>query len=180
MESTKQDGRIDIPDSAVSVSSKTASPERVYAALADLNRHSVWGSTNAQKKNYGLTSISAPAGTAEVGTEFSSTGIDPMGTFADHSVVTEATRPMLFEYVTEGHLKPKKSGKPGSDTTITHRYEIKESGEGCTVTYRSHISRWTNAPRIMTARLMRPVVKAAMTSTTKRSLRSLIASADQR
>ena len=174
------DGRIDIPDTVGSVRTEAVSAEQVYGALADLSRHAVWGGTAKQKKNYGLTSIDAPAGAASVGTEFRSTGVDPMGSSSDRSVVTEASRPGLFEWVTEGHLTPKKSAKPACDTTITHRFEVESTGEGCTVTYRAHIARWTNPPAALTSRLMGPLVRAMMSSYTKKMLHNLIASADQR
>jgi hypothetical protein len=84
-----------------------------------------------------------------VGTEFNSTGADPMGSFTDRSVVTEATSPSVFEFVTEGHLDQKKQGKPACDTRITYRFEIVPTGTGSTVTYRLHISKWTNAPAVL-------------------------------
>lgn len=114
------------------------------------------------------------------GTEFRSTGIDLGGTFSDRSVVTEASRPHLFEFVTEGTLTRKKARKPACETTFTHRYEIAEQGDGSVVTYRGHAVRWTNPPSGLTTRLMRPLVKAMFASMAKRTLRNLIASADQR
>jgi len=181
MEKTKAaNGRIDIPDTVVSVSTAAVSAEQVYEALADLSRHEVWGGSMHKKDNYGLTSLDAPAGAASVGTEFRSTGTDPMGTFSDRSVVTEASRPSLFECVTEGHLVPKKAGKPECDTTITHRYEITSTGDGCTITYRGHIARWTNPPGELTSKLMRPIVRMIAGSYAKKTLKNLIASADQR
>ena len=67
-----------------------ASAETVYAVLADLSTHTVWAGERQGKRTRLLT-IDAPAGPAVVGTEFSSTGSDPMGSFSDRSVVTEAT-----------------------------------------------------------------------------------------
>ena len=172
-------GRIDLPDTEASVGSASVSAERVYGALADLSRHTVWGGSMHKKKNFGLTSLDAPAGPASVGTEFRSTGVDPMGRFSDRSVVTEASRPSLFEYVTEGHLEPKKKGKPASETTITHRFEIEPRSDGCLVTYRGHVARWTNPPSSLTSGLLRPIVRAVVKSYSKKMLRNLIASADQ-
>lgn len=180
MQSSKETGRIDIPDTVVSISTQEVSAEQVYGALADLSRHQVWGGSMHKKKNFGLTSLDAPAGAASVGTEFKSSGLDPMGRFSDRSVVTEATRPKLFEYVTEGHLTPKKTGKHACDTTITHRFEIEETGEGCVVTSRDHVARWTNPPGMLTSKLMRPLVRMIVSGLSKRTLKNLIASADQR
>ena len=169
-----ENGRIDVPDTVVSVTSD-ASAERVYGTLADLSTHSVWGGSMHKKKNYGLRSLDGPAGPASVGTEFRSTGVDPMGSFSDRSVVTEANSPSVFEYVTEGHLEPRKKGKPASATTITHRFEIAQKGTGCAVTYRSHVSRWTNAPGMLTSAIMRPLVRTITASYAKKMLRNLTA-----
>src|SRR5437899_7415846 len=160
MQGSRSDSKFDIPDQVASISSSSVSPGQVYEALADLRRHAVWGGTMHRKRDHGITSIDAPAGAAQVGTEFRSTGSDPAGTFSDRSVVTEATRPSVFEFVTEGHLTPKKKDRPEGDTTITFRYQITPNGGGCTVSYRGHVTRWTNPPKILTSRLVRPLAKA--------------------
>jgi Polyketide cyclase / dehydrase and lipid transport len=167
-----QDGRIEMPDMIVSQSADVP-PARIYATLADLSTHTAWAGSMYGKKNFGLRTMDASADPAAVGTEFSSTGIDPMGSFTDHSVVTEATSPSVFEFVTEGHLDPKKQGKPASDTRITYRFEIAPSTSGSTVTYRAHMSKWTNAPAFLRAAALRPVARMAMKSYTKKLLRNL-------
>ncbi len=171
-------GKIEIPDAVASVTTPNVSAERVYGALADLNRHTIWGGSKNGKRP-GLLSLDAPAGAAIVGTEFRSTGIDLGGTFSDRSVVTEASRPRLFEFVTEGTLTKKKQGRLGSETTFTHRYEIAEHGAGCVVTYRGRAVRWTNPPFGLTSRVLRPIIRMMFASMAKRTLRNLIASADQ-
>lgn len=175
---TAEDGRIDLADMTVSVTADVA-PERVYNALADLPTHTVWAGTMHAKKSFGLLTLDAPAGSAGVGTEFHSTGIDPMGSFRDRSVVTEATRPSVFEFVTDGHLEPKKRGKPASDTRITYRFEISGSGTRATVQYRVHVSRWTNAPAFLRSRPLQPLARAAMRGVGRRLLRNLVAYAAQ-
>jgi len=112
--------------------SSRAQAEAVYDMLADIRSHLEWGGRQ-QKKAYRLRSIDSPDGPARVGTEFSSTGADAMGTFADSSVVTEASRPSLFEFVTEAKLSTKK-GKVVEWTTI-HRYEIASQADGCRIGY---------------------------------------------
>jgi hypothetical protein len=84
-----------------------ATTEAVFAVLADLSSHIVWAGERQGKRTRLLT-IDAPAGPAVVGTEFHSTGADPMGTFSDRSVVTEATPGKAFEFVTEARLTTKK------------------------------------------------------------------------
>ena len=106
----------------------TAPAEIVYDRLADVRNHLEWGGTMQPKDNFRLLSIDAPEGPALVGTEFQSTGADAMGRFADSSVVTEATRPSVFEFVTEARLSTKK-GKVVEWTNI-HRYELTPAGRG--------------------------------------------------
>ena len=123
-----EDGRIDMPDLVVSAA-REVPPERIYATLANLSTHTTWAGSMHGKKNFGLRTLEASASPAVVGTEFRSTGADPMGSFTDRSVVTEATSPSVFEFVTEGHLEPKKQGKPACDTRITYRFEIAPAGD---------------------------------------------------
>ena len=110
-----------------------APAEVVYDLLSDIRSHLEWGGRMQPKKSYRLLSVDAPEASATVGTEFSSSGADGMGTFADSSVVTEASRPSLFEFVTEARLSTKK-GKV-VEWTLVHRYEIAGQGERCRVSY---------------------------------------------
>ena len=167
-----EDGRIDMPDLVVSASASVP-PERIYATLADLSTHTTWAGSMHGKKNFGLRTLEASASPAVVGTEFRSTGADPMGSFTDRSVVTEATSPSVFEFVTEGHLEPKKQGKPACDTRITYRFEIAPAGTGSTVTYRVHISKWTNAPAVLRSAVLRPIARIVTKSYAKKMLRNL-------
>ena len=105
-----EDGRIDMPDLVVSVGANVP-PERIYATLADLSTHTTWAGSMHGKKNFGLRTLEASVSPAVVGTEFRSTGADPMGSFTDRSVVTEASDPSVFEFVTEGHLEPEEAGE---------------------------------------------------------------------
>ncbi len=100
----------------------------VYDLLADVRTHLEWAGAKQPKENFRLLTIEAPEGPASVGTEFRSTGADPGGRFADSSVVTEASRPSVFEFVTEAHLTTRK-GKVVEWTNI-HRYELAERAEG--------------------------------------------------
>jgi hypothetical protein len=167
-----EDGRIDMPDLVVSQRASVA-PEWIFATLADLSTHTTWAGTMHGKRNFGLRSLEASASPAVVGTEFRSTGADPMGAFTDRSVVTEATIPSVFEFVTEGHLDPKKRGKEPSDTRITYRFEIVPAGAGSTVTYRLHLSKWTNPPVVLRSAVLRPIARMATKSYANRLLRNL-------
>jgi hypothetical protein len=174
-----QDGRIEMPDLVVSVA-MGVSPERIYATVADLSTHTTWAGSMHGKANFGLRTLEAPDPPTVVGTEFRSTGADPMGSFTDRSVVTEATSPSVFEFVTDGHLEPKKPGKPACDTRITYRFEIAPEGTGSTVTYRIHISRWTNAPVVLASAVLHPLARMVTKSYSKRMLRNLAAYASER
>ena len=121
-----------------------APAEAVYDLLADIGSHLEWGGRRQPRKSYRLLSIDGPDGPATIGTEFRSTGADAMGEFADSSVVTEATRPGLFEFVTEARLSTKK-GKVVEWTNV-HRYEIAAQPDGCRITYTVRILRISELP----------------------------------
>jgi uncharacterized protein YndB with AHSA1/START domain len=112
--------------------------EVVWDVLANLRTHAQWGGER-QKRNTRILSIDAPEGVAGVGTEFATTGADPMGRFGDRSVVTEATRPSTFEFVTEAGLETKKGKR--SDWTVVHRYELTPKGTGCRIAYTIRLTR---------------------------------------
>jgi uncharacterized protein YndB with AHSA1/START domain len=120
-----------------------APAETVYEVLADLRSHLTWAGER-QKKNARLLTVDAPVGPALVGTEFTTTGADPMGRFTDRSVVTEATPPSVFEFVTEARLVTKR-GKV-ADWTNVHRYELASSPGGCRIRYSIHITRISALP----------------------------------
>jgi len=122
----------------------TAPAEIVYDRLADVRNHLEWGGKMQPKQNFRLLSIDAPAGPALVGTEFKSTGADAMGRFADSSVVTEANRPSVFEFVTEARLSTKK-GKVIEWTNI-HRYELTPQDGGCRISYTLRTVRISELP----------------------------------
>jgi hypothetical protein len=56
-----------------------------------------------------------------------------LGRFADSSVVTEASRPSVFEFVTRVRLTTKR-GKVVAWTNV-HRYEITGRERGCRISY---------------------------------------------
>jgi len=115
-----------------------ASTEAVYGVLSDLRSHLRWAGEQ-QKRTTRLLTIDAPDRPAAVGTEFHTTGADPLGGFSDRSVVTEATPGSTLEFVTEAHLTTKK-GK-GIDWTNVHRYELTPTPDGCRIAYTIRIVR---------------------------------------
>jgi hypothetical protein len=158
-----------------------APAEVVFDLIADLRTHLEWAGTRQPKKHFRLLSIEAPEGLASVGTEFSSTGADPMGRFADSSVVTEASRPGLFEFVTEARLSMKK-GKVVEWTNI-HRYEIASRDGGCRISYTLRVVRISELPGEMAMfRIpgLRSVGLKISGSFARRGLRNLARLAEER
>lgn len=157
-----------------------APAEVVYDLLADLRSHLVWAGERQGKKTR-LVSLEAPEGPAGVGTEFRTEGTDPMGRFTDVSVVTEATRPRVFEFVTEARLQTKK-GK-GVDWTNVHRYELVPEGGSCRIRCTVRITRISELPGML-AVFRVPVLSAlalkASEGLARRGVRNLARMAEQR
>lgn len=157
-----------------------ASAEQVWDVLADLRSHLTWAGER-QSKTGRLLSIEAPEGPAAVGTEFTTTGSDPMGRFSDRSVVTEATRPTTFEFVTESRLETKR-GKV-SDWTNVHRYELTPAPGGCRVVSTIRITRISALPgmlRLFNSRTLSGLVKKAAAGVARRGAQNLVELAEER
>ena len=160
----------------------TASASAVYDLLADIRSHLEWGGRMQQKKTYRLLTIDAPDGPASVGTEFRSTGADAMGTFDDDSVVTEASRPEVFEFVTEARLSTKKKGAVVEWTSV-HRYELESGDRGCLVSYTirtTRISELAGALRMFNVLGLRSLLLTLGRSNVRRGVRNLARLAEQR
>jgi hypothetical protein len=108
-----------------------APPPVVYATLADLRSHLVWGGTQ-QPEKFRLLTLDAPPGPATPGTVFTSTGIVPPGRFYDRSVVTAAEPPRILEFRTSSVLAW--GGHKSREATL-HRYAITPTGRGSRVSY---------------------------------------------
>ena len=159
----------------------TAPAEAVYELLADVRSHLEWGGKRQPKENFRLLSVQAPEGAASVGTEFQTTGADSMGRFADSSVVTEASRPSLFEFVTEARLSTKK-GKVVEWTNV-HRYELARQGEGCRVSYTLRVVRISELPgalAIFKVPGLRSLGLKLSGSYARKGLRNLVRMAEER
>ncbi len=157
-----------------------ATTEAVYAMLADLASHVVWAGERQGKRTRLLT-IDAPVGPAVVGTEFHSTGSDPMGTFSDRSVVTEATPGKVFEFVTEARLTTKKG--IATDWTNVERYELERTVGGCRIVCTSRVTRISEMPGMLGAfnvRGLRALGLAVSAKVSRRSVRNLARVAEER
>lgn len=157
-----------------------ASAAGVYDLLSDLHSHLEWAG-NRQSETTRLLTLKAPAGPAGVGVEFSTTGSDgKVARWSDRSVVTEATRPEVFEFVTEGV----RQGKPGRQpwlSTAVHRYElIPESDGGCRVAYTEDLTRLDHAPWILRAPGISRIVFRISAKYMRRGFDGLLALAEER
>lgn len=155
-----------------------APAEAVYDLLADLPSHLEWAGAK-QLETTRLLTMDAPAAPATVGTEFVTTGSDgKVARFADRSVVTEAIRPSVFEFVTDSH----REGKPGSrpwHVTLVHRYQIDPEPAGCRVTYAEEITRMSGAPRAFALPGIRRLIYRISARYMRRGFDALIAMAEE-
>ena len=116
-----------------------------------------------------------------VGTEFQTTGVDPMGTFADRSVVTEAVPGKAFEFVTEAHLTTKKGD--AVDWTNVHRFELSSDGAGTRISYTIRIvriSRFVGMLGLFKVPGLRGLALKASGGVAKRGVRNLARFAEER
>jgi hypothetical protein len=133
-----------------------ASPASVYDVLANLGDHLEWAGRR-QWWNFRLLTLDGPAGPAQVGTEFTSTGRIPMNAarWQNRNVVTAADRPRVFEITTEGRI-PWPRGAAGEGTFI-NRYEISAAGDETRVVYTMRQLRFRNPPWGMRYPVLREV-----------------------
>ena len=159
--------------------SSRAPAEAVYDVLADIQSHLEWAGQRQAEKTRLLT-LDAPAAPAGVGVEFFTTGSDgKVARWSDRSVVTEATRPEAFEFVTEG----RREGKPGSRSwlsTAVHRYSITPEDGGCRVTYTEDLTRLEGAPRILLTRVVSSIMFRVSNKFMRRGFDALLALAEER
>jgi len=155
-----------------------APAEAVYDLLSDLQSHLEWAGRR-QLETTRLLTLEAPPVPAGVGTEFVTTGSDgKVARWSDRSVVTEATRPEVCEFVTEG----RREGKPGSQpwlSTAVHRYEIAPESHGCRVTYTEELTRLTGAPRVFVTPGISRIVFRISAKYMRRGFDGLLAMAEE-
>jgi uncharacterized protein YndB with AHSA1/START domain len=155
-----------------------ASPQAIYEVLSDPRTHLRWAGEQ-QKPTTRLVSVEAPEGRAVVGTEFRTTGLDPMGTFSDRSVVTEAAPGKAFEFVTEAELTTKKGRRV--DWTVVHRYVLDGTTGGTGIGYTVRIvriSELTGMLAMFKVPGLRALALKASTGVAKRGVRNLARAAE--
>lgn len=182
MPTNERDGNV-LPDGREIVFRKSmktsAPPEAVYDLLADVRSHLEWGG-NRGKENFRLTAIEVEDAPVRQGSEWSSTGIAPDGTFRDRSVVTEASRPSTLAFVTNAHVNFKKGGE--GDWTLVNRYEIQAEGSGSLVTYTQRLTRATKLGpmKMMLNPLFAGVGRMMVSGLVKPAMKNLAAMAEER
>ena len=156
-----------------------APAEVVYDLLADLQNHLDWAGQR-QGETTRLLTLAAPPGPAGVGVEFLSTGSDgKLARWSDRSVITEATRPEVFEFVTDGRRQGKPDRQPWMATAV-HRYVITPEAGGCRVTYTEDLTRLDGAPWIMRAPGLSRIVFRLSAKYMRRGFDGLLALAEER
>ena len=105
----------------------TAARDAVYATIADLATHIIWGGDGTGDTKFRLLTMDHAHGEAVVGTRFSSTGVVQMGTFRDETVVTDAAHGSRFAFITESVLeRPRGQAWRG---WFEHRYTLTGAGD---------------------------------------------------
>jgi hypothetical protein len=156
-----------------------APAEVVFELLADLQSHLDWAGQR-QRETTRLLTLAAPPGPAGVGVEFRSTGSDgKVARWSDRSVVTEATRPEVFEFVTDGHRQGKPGRRPWRCTAV-HRYVIAPKAGGCKVTYTEVLTRLDGAPWLLRTPGVNRIVLRVSAKYMRRGFDGLLALAEER
>jgi hypothetical protein len=104
-----------------------------------------------------------------------------MGRFTDHSVVTEATRPTEFEFVTEARFETKKGEV--AEWTNVHRYELTPTAQGCRVAYTVRVTRISALPgmlKLFNVPVLSALARKASAGVGRRGVRNLVALAEER
>jgi hypothetical protein len=117
-----------------------ASPDEVYAVLADPSTHLEWSGTEAPREDFKLLTLDAPSGLASKGTTFTSTGAHSKKrttVFEDTSVVTEALPGRRFSFETDSHLGRKY--RPDWHAKFRHTYELKKNGTATVIDYTGEV-----------------------------------------
>jgi hypothetical protein len=154
-----------------------ASTDVVFDVVSDLMAHLEWSGERATDETFKLLTIEAPDGPALVGTTFTSTGSNFNGTFHDHSVVTEASRPDRFILETDARLD-RRRGKTWH-VHFEHRYDIEPNGSGAKVSYTETIQRVNYVPYWLKP-WARPIFKPLVNRADRKQLENLARLAEER
>jgi hypothetical protein len=154
-----------------------ASPEVVYDTIADLRAHLEWSGERASSDTFKLLELDAPAGTATVGTTFTSSGAADNGTFHDRSVITEASRPDRFTIETDSRLD--RTRGETWEAHFSHRYDIESEGSGSKIVYTETVERANYTPYWLHP-LVRPIFRPLVNRADRKQLQNLARVAEDR
>jgi Polyketide cyclase / dehydrase and lipid transport len=154
-----------------------ASPDVVYATIADLRNHLEWSGERAEDEKFKLVQLEAPVGPASAGTTFTSSGTAENGTFHDRSEVTVASPPSTFVIETDARLDRTK-GRPW-DAHFVHRYDIEPDGPGSRITYTENVERVNYVPYWLQP-VIRSVFKVYVNRADRKQLANLARLAEER
>jgi hypothetical protein len=99
--------------------------------------------------------------------------------WSDRSVVTEATRPEVFEFVTDGQRQAKPGRRPWLATAV-HRYVLAPEAGGCQVTYTEDLTRLEGAPWVLRTPGVSRIVFRMSAKYMRRGFDGLLALAEER
>ena len=157
-----------------------ASVEQVYDVLRISGRTRP-GPASARRRADGCSRSRRLRGRHRSGRSSQPPGRTPWVGSPIAAVVTEATRPSAFEFVTEAHLQTKK-GKV-ADWTNVHRYELTPTSEGCRVVYTIRVTRISSLPGMLglfNAPVLSGLARKAAAGVGRRGVRNLVALAEER
>lgn len=157
----------------------TAPAETVYEIVSDLQSHPRWNGPR-RPGGHGMLTMDAPTGPGIPGTEFRSTGSEPEGIFSDRSVVTQAVRPRLFEYVTDARAV-NKAGRQTTALTAVYRYEVEPTSAGSVVTFEGHFTEFAGElTTVMALPGLGQVALWVVRRALRRGLTGLVSAAEER
>jgi hypothetical protein len=153
-----------------------ASPEVTFAVLAAPRTHLQWAGAQAPDGNFRLLSLDAPDGVGQVGTVFTSTGVNGKGKAArDRSTVTQASAP-VFAFGTESELVRKR--RPIWRGRFDHRYEVSADGSGSRIDYTAKVFAGNYRPYWLHP-FMRPMTRIMVSRMMIRNMRQFAAMAER-
>ena len=154
----------------------TASPDAIYAVLADLGTHLVWAGERSPDQNFRLLTLDAPSAPATVGDRFSSTGANILSmTFHDSSVVVEAERGTSFGFDTESKLARKH--RATWLARFANRYMIAPTGDGATLAYTCEVRPLNYVPWWLNP-VLRPMTHVMVQRSVRKNMKNLVAMAE--
>ena len=156
-----------------------ASAEHVYAVLADLSTHTVWAGERQGTKTRLLT-IDAPAGPATVGTEFSSTGSDPMGSFA---TAPWSRRPSRGRRSSSSRRPDSRRGRGDERLDECRALRAEPLADGCRIVCTGRVARMSSLPgslKVFNVPGLRGLALKASARVSRRTVRNLARYAEER